>query len=98
MSFTMPVTVTDVSVVTNPSGGEVTVTCGGVVSSVMLTLAAPVMPFALVATAVIVFGPSATGSASVKDPFATATGIEFTATVAVTSSTVPVIVVGLMFV
>src|SRR5436190_23903095 len=96
MSFTMPATEMDESVVTKPSGGEVTVTRGGVVSSVMLTLAVPVTPFALVATAVIVLGPSATGSASVKDPFATGTGIEFTATVAVASSTVPLTVVGVL--
>ena len=72
------------------------VTWGGVVSSVTSTLAVLTAP-GVFALAVITFGPSASGSAMVKVPFATAAGIELIVTSASAASTVPVTVVGLMF-
>ena len=53
-------------------------------------------PGGVVALAVMMFGPSASGSAMLKLPFATGAGIELIVTVAVGSSTVPLTVVGLM--
>src|SRR6202040_3174820 len=96
MSFTLPATEIDPSVVTNWSGGEVMVTCGGVVSSVTVMLAV-LTPAAVVAVAVVFFGPSARGSAMLKAPFETGAGMELTATFAVGSLTVPLTVVGLRF-
>ncbi len=73
------------------------VTCGGVVSSVTVTLVVPTPPSGLVALAETTFGPSASGSAMLNAPFETGAGIELIVTVAVESSTVPLTVVGVMF-
>ena len=95
MSFTLPATEIEASVVMNPSAGEMIVTCGGVVSSVTSRLVVPTAE-AVVAVAVMILGPSASGRATLKPPPATVAGTELIVTVAVGSSTVPVTVVGLM--
>ena len=96
MSLMLPEIVTKASVVANVSVGEVIVTCGGVVSSVVVMLAVLMPPTGVSALAVIRFGPSASGRASVKTPSVTTAGIELMVIVAVGSSTVPLTVVGLM--
>jgi hypothetical protein len=96
-SLMMPATEIALSAVTNLSGGDVMVTCGGVVSKVAVMLAVPTAPSGDVAVAVMMFGPSARGSAIVKAPFAVPAGTELIETIAVGSSTLPLTVVGLMF-
>src|SRR5437899_1329032 len=98
MSLMFPLTEIDASVVANLSGGEVIVTCGGVVSSVTSMLAVPLPPVADVAVAVMRFGPSARGMAALKWPLTAGVCTALMVTlVTLGSSTVPVTVVGLMF-
>ena len=70
------------------------VTCGGVVSRLTVMLAVPVK-LPTVAVAVRMFGPSASGTWTLKRPLATGAGIPLMVTVAAGSLTVPLTVVGL---
>src|SRR5262245_51808686 len=98
MSLTMPAMDAVASVVSNTSAGVVMVMRGGVVSSVTVIVAVPALPPGEAAVAVIRFGPSASGSATLNRPLTTVAGIELIVTVADGSSTVPDTVVGVIFV
>ncbi len=74
------------------------VRCGGVVSVVVCTLAVVVMPDVFVATAVSVFSPSTRGSVARNFPAVTGALTPLIFTVAAGSPTVPVTLIGEMFV
>src|ERR1017187_6428597 len=94
ISFTMPDTEMEASVVTNWSGGEVIVTWGGVVSRVTWMLAV-LAPADVVAVAAMMLGPSSRGTERLKLPLPTGAARPLTVTVAVGSLTVPLTVMGL---
>src|SRR5216684_3615422 len=96
MSLMLPDTEIELSVVANWSGGDVMVTCGGVVSSVTVMLAV-LAPAAVVAVAVMMFGPSANGSAILKLPLPSGAASPLTVTVATGSPTVLLTVGGRIF-
>src|SRR5262245_7321263 len=97
MSLTMPAMDAVASVVSNNSAGVV-VMRGGVASSVTGVVAVPGLPPGAAAVAVVRFGPSASGRATLNRPLTTVAGIELIVTVADGSSTVPDTVVGVIFV
>lgn len=93
-SSTVPVTVTAEVLEVERFKGAVIATCGGMVSMVTVMAAWLVLSAGSVAVAVMVFCPSASCISAVKVLLVTCAFIPFTVTAAVSSSIVPVIVIG----
>jgi len=98
MSLAEPDTVTDVAVVVVPSAGESMVMCGGVVSSVIWTVAVLDVPLAPVATALSTFRPSTSGTGIENVPEPCGTEMPLMVRVADGSLSVPFTVTGEKFV